>query len=57
MRATSANGQSAAVEYTRDASGRYRPYGVVLLTVTGGGISRVVSFGDPSLVAAFGFGQ
>jgi RNA polymerase sigma-70 factor, ECF subfamily len=57
MRATSANGQPAAVEYTRDASGRYRPYGVVLLTVTGGGISRVVSFGDPGLVAAFGFGQ
>jgi RNA polymerase sigma-70 factor (ECF subfamily) len=57
MRATSANGQPAVVEYTRDASGRYQPYGVVLLTVTGGGISRVVSFGDPSLVAAFGFGQ
>lgn len=57
MLATSANGQPAAVEYTRDASGGYQPHGVVVFTVTDDGISRVVSFGDPSLVAVFGFGQ
>lgn len=56
MLATSANGQPAAIEYTRDGRGGYQPYGVVVLTVTNEGISSVVSFGDPSLVTVFGFG-
>jgi RNA polymerase sigma-70 factor, ECF subfamily len=43
------------VEYQRDASGDYRPYGVVVLTVSPAGISRVSSFGDPRLVGLFGF--
>jgi RNA polymerase sigma-70 factor, ECF subfamily len=51
-----ANGQPAAVCFTRDADGAYQPYGVCLLTIRGEGISGVVSFGDPGLVAAFGHG-
>jgi RNA polymerase sigma-70 factor (ECF subfamily) len=56
MLATSANGQPAAAGWLRDDSGAYRPYGIVVLTVSGDGIRRVVSFGDPGLVAVFGFG-
>jgi RNA polymerase sigma-70 factor, ECF subfamily len=55
MLATSANGQPAAAAYTRDADGNYQPYGICVLTVTGSGIRRISSFGDPSLVAVFGF--
>jgi RNA polymerase sigma-70 factor, ECF subfamily len=55
MLATSANGQPAAVEYARDEHGDYRPYGVVVLTVSAAGITRVSSFGDPRLVGLFGF--
>jgi RNA polymerase sigma-70 factor, ECF subfamily len=56
MLPASANGQPAAVCFTRDADGAYQPYGVCLLTIKGEGISRVVSFGDPGLVGAFGYG-
>jgi RNA polymerase sigma-70 factor (ECF subfamily) len=56
MRAASANGQPAAVGFTRGPDGTYQPYGVTVLTVARGGISAVVSFGDPALVAAFGVG-
>jgi RNA polymerase sigma-70 factor (ECF subfamily) len=56
MLPTSANGQPAAVCYTRDADGKYQPYGAVVLSVAGAGIGRVWSFGDPRLVTAFGFG-
>ena len=55
MRPTSANGQPAAVGWNRDANGRYQPYGVVVFSVSGKGIRRVRSFGDPRLVAVFGF--
>jgi RNA polymerase sigma-70 factor, ECF subfamily len=55
MLPTSANGQPAAAVYTRDQDGNYQPYGICVLTVTGAGIRRVSSFGDPSLVAEFGF--
>jgi RNA polymerase sigma-70 factor, ECF subfamily len=55
MRPTIANGQPAAACYTRDPQGVYRAYGIVVLTITREGISRIVSFGDPSLVPAFGF--
>jgi RNA polymerase sigma-70 factor (ECF subfamily) len=51
-----ANGQPAAVCFTRGGDGAYQPYGVCLLTIKGEGISRVVSFGDPGLVGAFGHG-
>jgi RNA polymerase sigma-70 factor (ECF subfamily) len=53
MVATSANGQPAAAAYTRDQEGRYQPYGICVLTVTGQGIRQIQSFADPSLVALF----
>jgi len=56
MLATSANGQPAAAAYTRDQDGNYQPYGICVLTVTGAGIRRISSFGDPRLVTVFGFG-
>jgi RNA polymerase sigma-70 factor (ECF subfamily) len=55
MLATSANGQPAAAAYTRDQYGNYQPYGICVLTVTGAGIRRISSFGDPGLVTVFGF--
>ena len=53
MLATSANGQPAAVAYTRDQHGNYQPYGICVLTVTGQGIRQIRSFADPSLVILF----
>ena len=55
MLPTSANGQPAAIGYRRDQDGLHRAYGVVVLSVCAAGIAGVVSFGDPSLVTAFGF--
>jgi RNA polymerase sigma-70 factor (ECF subfamily) len=55
MVATTANGQPAAVVYHRDADGVLRADGVVVLAPTASGLSRVVKFGDPALVPAFGF--
>jgi RNA polymerase sigma-70 factor (ECF subfamily) len=54
MVATAANGQPAAAAYRRDADGTYRAYGIVVLTVTGRRIARLVVFGDPALFPAFG---
>jgi len=54
MLATAANGQPAVVCYLRAEHGTYRPYGVAVLTMTAAGISGIVSFGDPGLVAVFG---
>jgi RNA polymerase sigma-70 factor (ECF subfamily) len=55
MRPTSANGQPAAACYVRDAHGVYQGYGIVMLTATHEGISRIVSFGDAGLLRIFGF--
>jgi RNA polymerase sigma-70 factor, ECF subfamily len=55
MLPTSANGQPAVAAYYRGGDGAYRPYGIVVLTVTAGSISRITAFGDPELVTAFGF--
>lgn len=33
----------------------FQPYGICVLTVSGAGIRRVSSFGDPRLVSVFGF--
>lgn len=52
-----ANGQPAVVTYLRDASGVLVPYGAAVLTVTATGITSVVAFHDPAVVAAFGFPQ
>lgn len=52
---TVANGQAAFVGYGRGADGRHHAHGVQVLTLAGSSISRVVSFNDAALVAAFGF--
>ena len=51
---TSANGQPAAVVYHRDDTGALRADGAVVLAATATGVSRVIKFHDPALVAAFG---
>jgi RNA polymerase sigma-70 factor, ECF subfamily len=48
MLPTSANGQPAAAAYTRDRHGSYQAYGICVLTVSGAGIHRITSFGDPT---------
>jgi RNA polymerase sigma-70 factor (TIGR02960 family) len=55
MIATTANGQPAAVVYHRDDDGALRADGAVVLAATATGVSRVIKFQDPALVAAFGF--
>jgi len=57
MLPTRANGEPAVAAYYRDGSGSggYRPYGIVVLTATAEGISRITSFGDAGLITAFGF--
>jgi RNA polymerase sigma-70 factor (ECF subfamily) len=54
MLPVAANGQPAAAAYFRDSDGCYRAYGIVVLTVTGTGIARIVVFADPGLFAWFG---
>jgi RNA polymerase sigma-70 factor (TIGR02960 family) len=46
---TTANGQPAAGVYHRGAA-----HGIVVLSATATGVSRVVEFGDPALLAGFG---
>jgi RNA polymerase sigma-70 factor (ECF subfamily) len=48
-----ANGQPAFAVYQRGADGAYRAHGLLVLTLTAAGISRIVTFRDPSLFAAF----
>ncbi|SEF24217.1 RNA polymerase sigma-70 factor, ECF subfamily [Amycolatopsis pretoriensis] len=55
MTATTANDQPAAAVYHRDTGGTYRAHGIVVLTATATGVSRVVEFHDPALVSTFGF--
>ncbi|MFF2554447.1 sigma-70 family RNA polymerase sigma factor [Nocardia sp. NPDC058058] len=55
MLPTRANNQPAVVTYHRNAGGVLTPYGVAVLTATPTGITGVVAFQDPNLVAAFGF--
>ena len=55
MIATTANGQPAAAVYHRDADGTLRADGIVVLAPTATGVSRVIKFHDPALVAIFGF--
>ncbi|HST82167.1 MAG TPA: RNA polymerase subunit sigma-70 [Kineosporiaceae bacterium] len=55
MIATTANGQPAAVVYHADTDGVLRADGAVVLAPTATGISRVIKFHDPALVATFGF--
>jgi RNA polymerase sigma-70 factor (ECF subfamily) len=55
MIATTANGQPAAVVYHRDADGALLAEGAVVLAPTATGVSRVIKFHNPALVATFGF--
>ena len=55
MLATVANGQPAAAIFRRDAAGMLRADGIVVLTTTAPGVSRVTAFHDGALVALFGF--
>jgi RNA polymerase sigma-70 factor, ECF subfamily len=52
---TAANGQPAAAAYLRGDSGSHEAYGIAVLTPGTDGIARIVVFGDPELVSAFGF--
>jgi RNA polymerase sigma-70 factor (TIGR02960 family) len=51
---TTANTQPAAAVYHR-VNGTLQPHGIVVLTPTPTGISRVTEFHDPALVVQFGF--
>jgi RNA polymerase sigma-70 factor, ECF subfamily len=54
MLATSANGQPAVAAYLRGDDGTHGAWGVAVLDLDAAGISRIVVFGDPGLVARFG---
>jgi RNA polymerase sigma-70 factor (ECF subfamily) len=55
MTPTMANGQPAAAAYQRGDDGRYRAFGLGVLTVTGDGIAKITVFGGGAgLVEAFG---
>ena len=55
MMPTLANGQPAAAAYQRGDDGRYRAFGLGVLTVTGDGIAKITVFGGGArLVEAFG---
>ena len=49
-----ANGQPAFAAYQRGSDGIYRAHAIQVLTITRSGLSRVVSFNDSGLFAAFG---
>ncbi|MFJ4189233.1 sigma-70 family RNA polymerase sigma factor [Kitasatospora sp. NPDC089509] len=51
---TRANGQPALVVHKRTDDGRYAPYGIQVLTVSGDRIARITAFNDPGLVRTFG---
>ncbi|MUL76221.1 sigma-70 family RNA polymerase sigma factor [Mycolicibacterium sp. CBMA 226] len=51
---TRANGQPALVFYARHDDGTLHGYGVQVLTLRGGRISRITAFNEPALVPSFG---
>jgi RNA polymerase sigma-70 factor, ECF subfamily len=51
---TRANGQAAFATYEQAGAGPFRPHGVQLVTTSGRHVTRIVSFNDERLVAAFG---
>jgi RNA polymerase sigma-70 factor, ECF subfamily len=51
---TAANGQPAFAAYLRDQAGVYRAHAVQVLTPSGSGLARIVSFNDPRLFDVFG---
>jgi RNA polymerase sigma-70 factor (ECF subfamily) len=52
-----ANGQPAFAIYRRAPDGAYRAHAVLVLTLTGRGIARIVSFQSPGLFRSFGLPQ
>jgi RNA polymerase sigma-70 factor, ECF subfamily len=57
MTPTVANGQPAVAAYLRGEDGVHQAFGIAVLTTTPAGIARITVFGDPGLVARFGFPQ
>jgi RNA polymerase sigma-70 factor (ECF subfamily) len=51
---TAANGQPALAAYLRDPAGVYRAHAIQVLSVSGAGLARIVSFNDPRLFEVFG---
>src|SRR5205085_10895585 len=51
---TSANRQPALAAYARDADGKHRPYGLMVLQFEGDLIAGIVGFPDPRLFEQFG---
>ena len=51
---TAANGQPALATYLRGRGGAWDAHGVQVLTITAAGVTRIVSFNDPDLLAVFG---
>ena len=49
-----ANGQPALAVYLRGRDGRYLAHAIQVLTPTGAGLARIVSFNEPWLFAMFG---
>ncbi|HEY0932366.1 MAG TPA: sigma-70 family RNA polymerase sigma factor [Trebonia sp.] len=54
LHAISANGQPAAAAYIAEEDGLYHARAIQVLTVTGTGISHIISFNDPGLFDGFG---
>ncbi|KAB2352505.1 sigma-70 family RNA polymerase sigma factor [Actinomadura rudentiformis] len=54
MLPTAANGQPAAAVYRRVEDGVYQAFGVAVLAVASGGITGIVLFSEPDLLARFG---
>jgi RNA polymerase sigma-70 factor (ECF subfamily) len=52
-----ANGQPALAAYLRDPDGAYRAHSICVLTIAASHVTRVTSFNDPGLFAAFGLPQ
>jgi RNA polymerase sigma-70 factor, ECF subfamily len=51
---TAANGQPGLAAYQRDPAGVYRAHAIQVLSVSGAGLARIVSFNDPRLFEVFG---
>ena len=49
-----ANGQPALAAYQRDPAGVYRAHAIQVLSASGAGLARIVSFNDPRLFEVFG---
>ncbi|HLQ54686.1 MAG TPA: sigma-70 family RNA polymerase sigma factor [Streptosporangiaceae bacterium] len=54
---TAANGQPALAAYLRGHDGAYRAHSICVLTIAASRVTRVASFNDPGLFAAFGLPQ